>query len=138
MPHAQQLAQQFLNHFNTRNQAELLTLVDTDMRYNGRHGEGEGIHLMKEWIDRATTTMTPHRWFGDDGLCVVEVDVEWRSSRTGAVTDRAMWAISFAVNDSRISSIARFADVGEAVTKMGLRELNPLLDSENQETTENA
>lgn len=123
MSTSQQLAQRFLEHFNARNRSELLSLLDADMRYNGRHGEGEGIHLLQEWIDRATTTMTPKRWFGDDELSVVEVDVVWRSSRTGEITDRAVWALSFITNDSQIIAISRFADVGVAVTKMGLMDI---------------
>lgn len=122
----QQLAQQFLDHFNNRNHAGLLELVDDDLRYNGRHGDGEGIHLLQEWIGRATTSFTPRRWFGDDELAVVEVDVEWRSPTSGEVTDRATWAISITTVNDRINSISRYADVGEAVTKMGLYEVDSL------------
>lgn len=134
MPTPQQLAQQFLDHFNTRSQDDLLNLVDADVRYNGRHGDG--IHLLQEWINRATTTMTPRRWFGHDDLSVVEVDVEWRSSRTGNVTDHAVWAISFAANENRISSISRYADVGEAVTKMGLLEEDAIPEMGFPDSTE--
>lgn len=122
----QQLAQQFIDHFNNRNHAGLLELLDSDVRYNGRHGDGEGIHLLQEWVSRATTSFTPQRWFGDDEIAVVEVDVEWKSPSSGVVTDRATWAISFATTDGRISAISRFADVGEAVTKMGLQEAHSL------------
>ena len=73
-----------------------------------------------EWVDRATTTMTPKRWFGEGDLTVVEVDVTWTSPRTGEQTDRATWAISFTFANDAIASLARYADVGEAVTKMGL------------------
>ncbi len=135
MPTPQELAQRFLEHFNTRNQAGLLELVASDVRYNGRHGDGEGIHLLQEWIERATTTMTPRRWFGDDDVAVVEVDVEWRSRTSGDVTDRAVWGISFAIKDNRISSISRFADVGEAVTKMGLIETDTIPEVGFPETT---
>lgn len=122
----QQLAQQFLDNFNNRNHDGLLELVDSDVRYNGRHGDGEGIHLLQEWIGRATTTFTPRRWFGDDELAVVEVDVEWRSPKSGEVTDRATWAISMTINDNRITSISRYANIGEAVTKTGLQETDAL------------
>lgn len=121
MPTSQRLAEEFLQHFNARDQQGLYALVDADMRYNGRHGEGEGIHLLREWVERATTTMTPRRWFGHDDLAVVEVDVVWRHPRTAEVTDRAIWAMSVATDDDRIVAISRYADVGEAVTKMGLQ-----------------
>lgn len=122
----QHLAEQFLTYFNNRDQDALLGLVDADVRYNGRHGEGEGIHLLQEWISRARTTMTPRRWFGDEQLTVVEVDVEWKSNQTGDVTDRRVWALSFAAREERIVSITRYADVGEAVTKMGLHEVDAI------------
>lgn len=122
----QQLGDLFLAEFNNRNIDELLRLVDEDVRYNGRHGEGEGIHLLREWIARANTSMMPRRWFGNDDVAVAEVDVEWRSSKSGDVTDRATWAISFATRDERIVSISRYADAGEAVTKMGLHETNAI------------
>ncbi|MCA9834040.1 MAG: nuclear transport factor 2 family protein [Thermomicrobiales bacterium] len=121
MPTSKSLAEEFLTHFNARNQEGLLALVDADLRYNGRHGEGEGILLLREWVERATTTMTPRRWFGQDSLAVVEVDVEWRSPKTGEITDRATWALSIVTEEDRILAISRYADVGEAVTKMGLQ-----------------
>lgn len=120
MADPQALAQQFLDHFNHRREPDLLQLVDADLRYNGRHGDGEGIHLLQEWVGRATTTMTPRRWFGGNDLTVVEVDVIWTSPQSGEVTDRATWAIAFAIEGERITAISRYADVGEAVTKMGL------------------
>lgn len=118
------LVQQFLDSFNTRNRDDLLAILDTDLRYNGR--KEDGIHLVMEWIDRATTTMTPLRWFGTDDLTVVEVDVTWQSPRTGEPTDRAVWAMSFTFANDKIASISRYADVGEAVTKMGLIAENAL------------
>lgn len=125
----QQLGDKFLALFNARDLDEMLHLVDEDVRYNGRHGDGEGIHLIREWIGRANTTMVPQRWFGDGVVAVAEVAVEWRSSKTQEVTDSAVWAISFASNDSRITSISRYADVGEAVTKMGLHEVDAITEA---------
>ena len=114
----QPLAQRFLDHFNAREREQLLDTLAADVRYNGR--KEDGTQLLLEWIDRATTTMTPRRWFGTDDLTVVELDVVWQSAQTGEATDAAIWAIAFGFTDDRISSISRYADVGEAVTKMGL------------------
>lgn len=121
MSTSRQLAQRFLEHFNDRQLDEMLSLVHLDVSYNGRRGDGEGVHLLQEWIERATTTMSPRRWFGQGELAVAEVDVVWRSTRTDQITDRATWAIAFATDDGIITAISRYADVGEAVTKMGLQ-----------------
>lgn len=121
MPTSRQLAQHFLDRFNDRQMDEMLSLVHADISYNGRRGEGEGVQLLREWVERATTTMAPLRWFGQDELAVAEVDVVWRSTKTDEITDRATWAIAFATDDGVITGISRYADVGEAVTKMGLQ-----------------
>jgi hypothetical protein len=112
------LAQRFLDHFNARERDQLLDILASDLRYNGR--KEDGTHLLTEWIDRANTTMTPLRWFGSDDLTVVEVDVVWTSASSGETTDHAVWALAFGFADDKIASISRYADVGEAVTKMGL------------------
>lgn len=120
----QAIAQKFIDSFNSRKRDELLSVLDADLRYNGR--KEDGIHLVLEWIDRATTTMTPTRWFGTEDLTVVEVEVIWTSPRTGEATDQATWAMSFTFNGDKIASLSRHADVGEAVTKMGLVAENAL------------
>lgn len=126
MPTPQELATEFLIQFNNRDRDAVLALVDDDMRYNGRHGDGQGVHLLREWIDRATTRMQPQRWFGADDIAVVEVDITWRKPESDDVIDAATWAIAFATDNGKISAISRYADVGEAVTKMGLQEENAL------------
>lgn len=118
------LAQRFLDHFNAREREQLLEILAPDLRYNGR--KEDGTHLLMEWIDRAKTTMTPLRWFGSDDLTVVEVDVVWTSASRGETTDHAVWALAFGFADDKIGSISRYADVGEAVTKMGLVAENAL------------
>lgn len=124
MTTSQPLAQRFLDHFNARERDQLMEILAPELRYNGR--KEDGMHLVLEWIDRATTTMTPLRWFGTDELTVVEVDVVWNSAHTGETTDTAVWAIAFTFDDGKIASISRYADVGEAVTKTGLVAENAL------------
>lgn len=126
MPTPQELATEFLTRFNNRDLDAVLALVTEDMRYNGRYGDGEGVHLLREWIERATTRMQPQRWYGADDIAVVEVDITWFKRDSDDVTDAATWAIAFATEGDKISSISRYADVGEAVTKMGLVEENAL------------
>ncbi len=118
MTEPRQLAQRFLDHFNARERDQLIDILDPEVRYNNR--KEDGLHLLMEWIDRARTTMTPLRWFGTDDLTVVEVDVVWTSAHTGTTTDRAVWALAFGFANDKIASISRYADIGEAVTKMGL------------------
>ena len=51
---------------------------------------------------------------------VIEELVEWRSRKSGEVTDSTLWGMAFTVRDGKIAAIGRYADIGEAVTSSGL------------------
>lgn len=118
----QEIVQQFQQLFNNRDLDGLRALIDPDVRYNGVQGNGEGAHLLNEWVERATTTLTPQRWFGADDTVVVENLVEWRVGGQDRVTDSTTWAFAYVIADGVITSISRFTLLGEAVTKSGMHE----------------
>lgn len=106
----------FHEHFNAGRRDEVLELATDDIMISGMQGK----RFLDEWIGRATTTMTPQRWFQKGGTVVVEELVEWRSRVTGHITDSTLWGIAFTVEDGRITAMARYAGIGEAVYKAGL------------------
>lgn len=122
MTSPQSIVKQFQDHFNARNLDDLRALLAPDMRFNGVSGDGAGRHLLDEWVGRATTTLTPQRWFGEGDVVVVENLVEWRIGDNDLVTDQATWAFAYTVADDLIQSMSRHAILGEAVTKAGLNE----------------
>lgn len=110
----------FHDHFNAGRVDDVLAMATEDISVGGARGRGEGTALLDEWVRRKTTTLTPQRWFGRDDLVVIEELVEWRTRGDGTVTDNTRWGIAFTVRDDKIARIARFADIGEAVTSSGL------------------
>ncbi len=114
------IVQAFHDHFNAGKRDDVLAMATDDIAIGGARGKGAGKDLLAEWVGRATTTMTPQRWFQKDGVVVVEELVEWRSRQSDKVLDSTLWGIAFTVRDGKIAGMARYADIGEAVYKAGL------------------
>jgi len=112
--------QTFHEHFNAGERDAVLAMATDDIAIGGARGKDSGKRFLEEWVGRATTTMTPQRWFQKDATVVVEELVEWRSKSTGRITDRTLWGIAFTVDGDRITAMARYAGIGEAVYKAGL------------------
>lgn len=120
MTDEQAIVQAFHERFNAGKREDVLAMATDDIAIGGARGTGAGKALLAEWVSRATTTMTPLRWFQKEGVVVVEEQVAWRSRQTGKVIDSTVWGIAFTVRDGKIAGMARYADIGEAVYKAGL------------------
>lgn len=119
---ARDIVQTFHEHFNAGRVDDVLVMTTEDITVGGARGRGNGRQLLDEWIGRKTTTLTPQRWFEKDDLVVVEELVEWRTRGDGTVTDSTVWGLAFTIENGAIARIARYADIGEAVTSSGLYE----------------
>lgn len=120
MPSPRETVLTFHDHFNEGRVDEVLAMATDDISVGGARGRGEGRSLLNEWVGRKTTTLTPQRWFGRDNVIVIEELVEWRTRGDDTVTDSTLWGMAFTVEDGKIARIARYADIGEAVTSSGL------------------
>lgn len=114
----------FHETLNSKDAAGVLALATEDIRIGGPRGTGEGKHLLAEWVSRASITMEPQRWFHTDGTVVVEQVARWHDQSTGEETSSQRVATTFGIRDGRIASIARYGDIGEAVTSAGMDESN--------------
>lgn len=120
----------FHDALNTRDVAGVLALAAEDVRVGGPRGSGEGKHLLDEWAARARITLEPRRWFHADGTVVVEQAARWHDPDTGAETSSQRIATAFGIRDGLIASIARYGDIGEAVTSAGLDETDAVTPSD--------
>jgi len=116
------VVQAFHDNLNDRNVRDLLALAADNVRIGGPRGSGEGKHLLEEWVGRANITMTPVRWFRADETVVVEQQAVWRDPETGAETGSQVVASVFTVEDGRITGIARYGFLGEAVNSASMDE----------------
>lgn len=117
-----EIVQRFHDQFNAGQRDEVMAMATDDVSVGGGRGEGQGPHLLREWVSRATTTMTPLRWFRKDDIVVVEERIEWRTGADDRVTDSTVWGMAFTLAEGKITAIGRYANLGEAVTSSGLDE----------------
>lgn len=117
-----------------RDVSGLLALATDDIGVGGGRGRGEGKDFLAEWVRFSTISLTPRRWFrqvtaereGRHGLpgeqastLVVEEDAVWRSPSTGREMGRMRFATIYEIENGLLHSIARYGNVGEAVTTAG-------------------
>lgn len=118
--------QAFHDRLNARDVDGLLALATDDVRIGGPRGSGEGKQLLAEWVGRASITMEPQRWFRRDGTVIVEQRAIWHAPDGSEETGSQTVATVFGIAEGRITSIARYGDIGEAVTSAGLDETHEI------------
>lgn len=112
----------------------LLALATDDIGIGGGRGRGEGKEFFAEWVRYATISLTPRRWFrqvtlaqeGRHGMpgqfastVVVEEEAVWRSAQSGREMGRMRFGTIYDIENGSLKSIARYPDIGEAVTTAG-------------------
>lgn len=128
------IVQAFHDTLNAGDAAGVLALATEDIRIGGPRGTGEGKHLLEEWVRHASITMEPQRWFHTDGTVVVDQVARWHDPQTGEETSSQRVATAFGIRDGRIASIARYGNIGEAVTSAGMDESNVITSDDQPET----
>jgi hypothetical protein len=98
----------------------LSTLVSDDVEVGGPRGSGQGIDLIREWVDREGIHLEPLRVFHRGELVVVEERGMWRSPETGQLGEPVLVSSVFTVRDDRIHSIIRYDDLDTALQIAGL------------------
>ncbi|MGC4108086.1 MAG: hypothetical protein QM753_17320 [Thermomicrobiales bacterium] len=117
-----------------RDMPGLLALATDDIGVGGGRGRGEGKEFFAEWVRFATISLTPRRWFrqvtversGRHGMpdehastVVVEEDAIWRSPSSGREMGTMRFATIYEIENGHLRSIARYGNIGEAVTTAG-------------------
>ena len=121
-----EIVQAFHDTLNARNVDGLLALAADDIRVGGPRGSGEGKHLLEEWVRRATITMSPQRWFHREGTVIVEQRALWHAPDGSEETGSQTVATIFELSDGKIARIARYGDIGEAVTSADMDETHEI------------
>ncbi len=120
------IVQAFHDHLNDHDVTGVLDLAADDVRVGGPRGSGEGKHLLKEWVGRASITMAPRRWFRKGDTVVVEQQATWRDPDSGAETGSQVVATVFTIREGRIAGIARYGFLAEAVHSANMDESNEI------------
>ncbi len=115
-----EIVQAFHARLNRRDVDGALALVADEIRVGGPRGTGVGKHLVAEWIARANVTMRPQRWFQRGRTVIVEQRAIWHGPDGEDETGSQTVATVFTLAEGGIASIARYGNIGEAVTSAGM------------------
>ncbi|MGB3330342.1 MAG: hypothetical protein WBA46_15385 [Thermomicrobiales bacterium] len=125
---------EFHRMLEARDVAGLLALATDDIGVGGGRGRGEGKEFLAEWVRFSTISLTPRRWFRQvtaeqedrhglpgvqESTVVVEEDAVWRSPQSGREMGRMRFATIYEIANDRLASVARYGNIGEAVTTAG-------------------
>ena len=121
-----EIVQDFHDKLNVRDTEGLLALATDDVRVGGPRGSGKGKQLLAEWVGRASITMQPQRWFHRGEKVVVEQRASWHAPDGAEEAGSQTVATIFELLDGRIASIARYGNIGEAVTSAGMDETDEI------------
>lgn len=111
----------FHERLNAHDVAAVLAMAADDIELGGPRGSGSGKALLEEWIARASITLRPTRWFASGETVVVEQAATWETSGRDDAPAQTV-ATVFTVRDGLVARMARYGDIGEAVTSAGLDE----------------
>ncbi len=122
-----EIVQAFHDRLNARDVDAVLALAANEIRVGGPRGTGVGKHLVAEWVARANVTMHPQRWFQRERTVIGEQRAVWHGlDGTEDGTGGQTVATVFELADGGIASIARYGNIGEAVTSADLDETDEI------------
>jgi hypothetical protein len=98
----------------------LLALSDPRIELVGPRGSGRGHELLRQWMARAGVTFETGRLFARADRVVVAQHAEWRAGDRGASSGTAEVASVFDVVDRRVTRLARYDDLMQALAAAGL------------------
>jgi len=117
---ALETAKAWQNAANTRDVPRLLEVSDPEIEIVGPRGLASGHQILQDWVSRAGLRVTSLRTFMKGDTAVIAGHGEWRSVETGEIQGEAEIASHFVVRSGKVTRIARYNDLNEALEKAGL------------------
>jgi ketosteroid isomerase-like protein len=102
---------------------QLIALSGDEIEVGGPRGRGAGpgAQLLREWFERAGIRLEPYQTFHRDSTVVVEQGASWQGPGPGTTTEQPQTVASvFIVNNGRVASVIRYADLASALEASGL------------------
>lgn len=95
------------------------SIVADEVEIGGPRGSGSGRAMHNEWIGRAGISLVPQRYWARGNEVVAEETARWAQAN-GELTPPITAFSAFRLTDDRITSIARFETLDDALAKAGL------------------
>jgi hypothetical protein len=105
---------------NEQNAERLLELSEPEIQIVGPRGIATGHEILREWLKRAGLTLETRQLYARENNLVADQHGIWRDSATGEIVGEADVATHFRVNDGRVTYLARYDSLEEALQKAEL------------------
>ena len=105
---------------NQQNVTAVLELSHPDIEIVGPQGVAQGHQVLKGWISRAGLTLETYQIFAKDAVVVMAQHGTWRSAETNDKESTADVATVFHVVDGKVTYLARYDRLEEALSKANL------------------
>ncbi len=105
---------------NERAVNRALELSHPDVEIVGPRGVAKGADVLRDWLSHAGLSLTTHCSFVREGVVVNDQHGVWRDVKSGEVVGEAAVATNYKVEDGRITYVARYDTLDEALAKAGL------------------
>jgi uncharacterized protein (TIGR02246 family) len=105
---------------NAQDVERTLALSAPEITLVGPRGTAQGHAVLRQWLERAGLTLATRQLFARGDSVVAEQQGVWRSPETGEVVSEALVATSFRVADGRVTHLARYEQLDEALAAAGL------------------
>ena len=106
---------------NSGDVEQLLALSDAEVELIGPRGRDRGHQALREWLDRAGLRVQALRSFSKGNAVVVEQIGEWRTASEEPRGEQTV-ASAFVVDAGKITRVARFDRLDEALEAAGIAE----------------
>lgn len=119
MAHPVDIVRDWHEAVNAGDLGRLDGLVTNDVEIGGPRGTSAGRNVHHEWIGRAKINLVPLRYWARGDSVVAEESARWMQEN-GEMTSPVTAFSVFQLVDDRITAIARFDSLSEALAKAGL------------------
>lgn len=115
-----EVAQAWQEAANKQDVEKLLELSETNIEIVGPRGVARGHQLLQEWVSRAGLKLETYQIFAKDTVVVMAQHGTWRSAETNDKESTADVATVFHVVDGKVTYLARYDRLEEALSKANL------------------
>lgn len=107
---------------NRRNAGEVLARSAADIRIVGPRGVAQGHAVLRAWLEQAGLTLTTRSLYARSHNVVADQRGVWHSPESGTITGEADVATWFQVAGGKVSCLARYDRLADALAAAGLTE----------------
>jgi ketosteroid isomerase-like protein len=116
-----EVVQHWQDAVNARDVPALMALSNPKIEIVGPRGSAFGQDMLRQWLERASLSLSPQQSFQRDQTVVVAQHAVWRSAESEIVGEADVASV-FRIENDKVLYYARFDSLEEALQQGGLTE----------------